>query len=147
MDEARAVGGAQAPGGLGRQAHLHAPIRSRAEIRQGPPLHQLEQDAGTALQRARVMHPHHVGMLDPGLEPGLQQQAVSLFRIAAAHELDCYRTFQPRIPGPVDLAHAPGPEDALEGDAAIQGRQGQAHRASTIAARMRRATSSRSASG
>ena len=84
-------------------------------------LHQLEDDAGPAAERAHLVDLDHVGVLHPGLEPRLQQQPLGVARSAAAHELHRHRPLQPPVPGAVDLAHARPSRGAL---AARPGRRG-----------------------
>ena len=120
VDEAHAVGGAQAASCLGREGDLHPPVRVRVEVSEGLALHQLEEDAGAAFQGSGVVHPHHMRVFHPRLEAGLQQQPFSLLGIAPPDEFDGHRAFERSIPGAVDLPHAPDPQDALEGDAPIE---------------------------
>ena len=136
----------EAQGSLSQQLHPQGQRCVRGQLPQGAALHQLHDDAGSSLQGAHLVDAHHMGVLHPGLEAGLQDQPLGLPGVGAPHELHGHGPLQAPVPGPVDLAHAALAQEPLQLQPAIQRGQQQGHGAPGRARRMRSATSSSSGS-
>ena len=112
-----------------------------AEVGQRRPLHELEDEAGALAERAHLVDPHHVRVLDPCLHPGLEEHALGLPGVEAAEELDRHGPFQRLVPGAMDLAHPAAADEPPELQVVVEGGD-DVHAISRSAAPMRVATSS-----
>ena len=119
----------------------------RRQLRQGPPFHQLEEDAGSAPERAHLVHLHHVGMIHPRLEPGLEEKSLGVARVLAPDEFHGHCPLEAPVPGSVHLPHPAAAKEALQLDATVEGGELLAQTAFPRAVRILRATSTSSGSG
>ena len=127
MDQPLEVSGVEPGGRLAHQLHPLGERERRGQYVERPPLDELEEDAGATSQRAHLEDPHHMGVLDAGLEARLEQEPLGVPGIRAAHELHGDGALERHVPGGVDLAHAALAEQLPQLHPAIQRPEFQAH--------------------
>jgi len=90
---------------------------------EGRPAEELHGDVGLAAPFAHLVHPAHVGVIDPGLELGLLEEALEQVGVLPAQQLQGHHAMQGGIRGLEDAPHAPFAEqlEVLEAGPARQG--------------------------
>jgi hypothetical protein len=82
------------------------------QLGQGHAVDELHRDVDPAIDLVDLVDPAHVGIVDPGLGPGLADDPPRHVGVIAAHELDRDVAAEPEVAGQVDPAHAALAEEA-----------------------------------
>ena len=109
---------------------------TRGGLLQGGPAEELHGDVGLAAPLAHFVDPADIGMVHPGLELSLLQEALEQVRILPAEELQRDLPLEPRVRGPEDASHPAFAQqgECLEPAPAIEG-LGAEHTALLVASR------------
>ena len=115
VDDPSFVGGLQASSNLHRVTHglLQGQRTVFQELRQRLAIHQLQDEKLPVVHLLEAVDGGDVGVVERCQQPRFALETGQAFRvlgIAGREDLDGDLPVQARIPGAVDLAHAPGPE-------------------------------------
>ncbi len=113
MDEIEAVRRMEGVGDVGHDLGFFAQGQPVADLGQGAPGDVLHDDEGMSLDFADLEDRTDTFVVDPGLDPGLPDEALDDVGVVPAKELDGDGAAQPGIVGPVDVAH-PAPADEVD---------------------------------